>query len=161
MMSRLTCVFTLVFALLLGLSPAYAQQAGNTELLDDTEISEPEPDWDQPRRVVLQMTTKDEGHVNNVYYNAINLKKYYGQDNVEVAIVFYGPGIRPILKESAIAAQRVKSLQDYDVQFIACNNTMTTIGKKPEDLLPGIRVVTSGIAEIVEKKIDGWHYIVP
>lgn len=137
-----------------------AQERG-AGLKNDTVVVDPQPDWDNPRKIVLQVTSKDEFHVNNVYYNAINLQKFYGADNVKVAIVFFGPGIRPILKESAIAAERVKSLQDYEVEFIACNNTLTTIGKMPEDLLPGIRVVTSGIAEIVEKKMDGWHYIVP
>lgn len=65
------------------------------------------------------------------------------------------------MSESAISPARVKSLQDYDIEFIACNNTMTTIGKKPKDLLADIRVVTSGIAEIIEKKEKGWHYIIP
>lgn len=161
MAHRLIFVFSTFMTFFFALSTVQAQQIDNTDLMDDTEISEPEPDWDQPRRVVLQLTTKDANRVNSIYYNAINLKKYYGQDNVEVAIIFYGAGIRSILQESAVAPERVKSLQNYDIQFIACNNTMTTIGKKPEDLLPGIRVVTSGIAEIVEKKIDGWHYIVP
>lgn len=130
-------------------------------LKDDTKVIGAEPDWDNPRKVVLQVTTKDAAHINNVYYNAINLQKFYGTDNVKVSIVFYGPGVRPMLKESAVAPARVKALQDYEVEFVVCNNTLTTIGKTPEDLLPGVRVVTSGIAEIIEKKIDGWHYIIP
>jgi len=147
--------------LMMGLAMGVSAQERASDLPDDTKVVEPEPDWDNPRKIVLQVTSKDEFHVNNVYYNAINLQKFYGADNVKIAIVFYGPGIRPILQESAISAKRVKSLQDYEIEFIACNNTMTTIGKKPEDLLPGIRVVTSGIAEIVEKKVEGWHYIIP
>ncbi|MDV7340911.1 DsrE family protein [Terasakiella sp. A23] len=152
----------LLFGLfVLGLSNPLLAQERSPGLEDDTKIVEPEPDWDNPRRIVLQVTTKDEFHVNNVYYNAINLQKFYGADNVKIAIVFYGPGIRPILSESAISPDRVKSLQNYEIDFIACNNTMTTIGKRPKDLLPGIRVVTSGIAEIIEKKTEGWHYIIP
>ncbi|SCA57465.1 conserved exported hypothetical protein [Candidatus Terasakiella magnetica] len=159
-MNTLVRLFLFSF-LCLGLSNLGHAQERHEGLPDDTQVVEPEPDWDNPRKIVLQVTTKDDFHVNNVYYNAINMQKFYGTDNVKIAIVFYGPGIRPLLKESAIAAQRVKSLQDYEVEFIACNNTLTTIGKKPEDLLPGVRVVTSGIAEIVEKKIKGWHYIIP
>ncbi len=139
---------------------AHAQERAE-HLKNDTEVVEPEPDWDNPRKIVLQVTAKDDFHVNNVYYNAINLQKFYGTDNVKVAIVFFGPGVRPMLKESAIAPERVKSLQDYEVEFIVCNNTMTTIGKTQDDLLPGVRLVTSGIAEIIEKKIAGWHYIIP
>ncbi|WP_135079927.1 DsrE family protein [Terasakiella sp. SH-1] len=151
-----------VFAIIaLTLTGKGAEAQERHDLPHDTKVMEPEPDWDNPRKIVLQVTTKDEFHINNVYYNAINMQKFYGTDNVKIAIVFYGPGIRPILKESAIAAARVKSLQDYEVEFIACNNTMTTIGKKADDLLPGVRLVTSGIAEIIEKKIEGWHYIIP
>lgn len=153
--------FFLIAVLAFSPMKALEAQERSPNLTDDTVVVEPEPDWDNPRKIVFQITTKDEFHVNNVYYNAINLQKFYGPDNVKVAIVFYGPGIRPILKESAISAERVKSLQDYEVEFIACNNTMTTIGKKSDDLLPGIRVVTAGIAEIIEKKQAGWHYIVP
>jgi len=145
---------------LLMMGSAFAQER-KAALPNDTEIADPAPDWDNPRKIVLQVTSKDEFHVNNVYYNAINLQKFYGTDNVKIAIVFYGPGIRSILSESAISPARVKSLQDYDIEFIACNNTMTTIGKKPKDLLADIRVVTSGIAEIIEKKEKGWHYIIP
>ncbi|WP_417798389.1 DsrE family protein [Terasakiella pusilla] len=151
----------LMAALVMMAAGQFEAQAQTARLANDTVITDPQPDWDNPRRIVMQVTSKDEAHVNNVYYNAINLQKFYGTDNVKIAIVFYGPGIRPILKESAVAADRVKSLQDYDIEFIACHNTMTTIGKKPEDLLPGVRVVTAGIAEIIEKKVEGWHYIIP
>ncbi|NVK19287.1 MAG: DsrE family protein [Methylocystaceae bacterium] len=150
----------LIAFLLMGPSMGLAQER-STGLPNDTEMADPAPDWDNPRKIVLQVTSKDEFHVNNVYYNAINLQKFYGTDNVKIAIVFFGPGIRSILTESAISPERVKSLQDYEIEFIACNNTMTTIGKKPKDLLADIRVVTSGIAEIIEKKEKGWHYIIP
>lgn len=157
----MTFLFRSVLMAALLLVGTVSAQAQTSRLPNDTKIAEPAPDWDNPRKIVLQVTSKDEAHINNVYYNAINLQKFYGTDNVKIAIVFYGPGIRPILKESAVAPERVKSLQDYDIEFIACNNTMTTIGKKPADLLPGVRVVTAGIAEIIEKKVEGWHYIIP
>lgn len=151
----------LMAALMIAATGQVKVQAQTTRLPNDTVIVGPQPDWDNPRKVVMQVTSKDETHINNVYYNAINLQKFYGTDNVKIAIVFYGAGIRPLLKESAVAPDRVKSLQDYDIEFIACHNTMTTIGKKAEDLLPGVRVVTAGLAEIIEKKVEGWHYIIP
>jgi uncharacterized protein len=160
-MASLLRLFLFLSLIFMGLSWNVQAQERAMNLKKDTELADPAPDWDNPRKIVFQVTTKDEFHVNNVYYNAINLQKFYGTDNVKIAIVFYGPGIRAILNESAISPDRVKSLQDYEIEFIACNNTMTTIGKKPTDLLAGIRVVTSGIAEIVEKQEKGWHYIIP
>ncbi|MGB0683827.1 MAG: DsrE family protein [Magnetovibrionaceae bacterium] len=154
----LALILTLGFLVLGGLThPASAEEEEGLE----TELAEPEPDWDNPRKVLLQVTTKDPAHVNNVYYNAINIKKFYGDDFVQVAIVFYGPGIRTILKESAIAPERVSSLQTYGVEFIACGNTLETIEKGQEDLLDGVIRVQAGIPEIIERKMKGWHYVVP
>ena len=49
----------------------------------------------------------------------------------------------------------------YDVEFIACGNTMKTykIGKK--ELLDGVEVVTAGIVELIERQRKGWTYIRP
>lgn len=58
---------------LLMMGSALAQER-KSALPNDTEIADPAPDWDNPRKIVLQVTSKDEFHVNNVYYNAINLQ---------------------------------------------------------------------------------------
>lgn len=141
-----------VAALLLLTAPASAAE---------TELADPKPGWDNPRRIMLQLTEDDPKKVNGVLYNAINLQKFYGQDNVKVAVIAYAAGVRALLKESSPVAERISSLQQYEVEFVACGNTMTTIGKAPEDLLPGVEMVTAGIAEIVERQLRGWHYIVP
>lgn len=140
-----------VTALLLIAQPSMAE----------TEMANPKPDWDNPRRIVLQMTEHDPKRVNAIFNNAINVQKFYGQDNVKVAIVAFGPGVRALLKASAPAADRVQALADYGVEFVACGNTLATIGAKPEDLLPGVGTATAGIAELVERQIKGWHVIVP
>lgn len=127
----------------------------------DTELAEPLPDWDNPRRILLQLTENDPARVNGVFSNAANILDFYGMDNVEVAIVAYGAGVRALLRESAPAADRVASLGDYGVEFVACGNTLKTIGKSEDDLLPGVDMVTAGIPEIVERRLRGWHYIVP
>lgn len=127
----------------------------------DTVLADPKPGWDNPRRIVLQLTTDDPQRVNSIFHNAVNLQKFYGQDNVKVAIVAYGAGVRPLLKQGSPVAERVASLGQYEVEFVACGNTLSTIGKSEGDLLPGVKMVTAGIAEIVERQIQGWHVIVP
>ena len=127
----------------------------------DTQLADPKPSWDNPRKVLLQLTSDDVKHVNNVFYNAVNVQKFYGQDNVKVAIVAFAAGVRALLKDQSPVADRVASLVAYDVEFVACGNTLETIGKTPADLLPGVSVVTAGIPEIVERSLKGWHAIVP
>lgn len=126
-----------------------------------TEMADPKPDMDNPRKIMLQLTSNDDTTVNGILYNAINIQKFYGMDNVMVAVVAYGKGVRAFLKESSTVAERIESLQQYDVEFVACGNTLDTMGKKTEDLLPGIERVQAGIPEIVERKLNGWIYVRP
>lgn len=125
------------------------------------ELSDPAPDWDNPRRIVLQVSTDDPARFEGAMSNAINLQKFYGIDHVEVAIITFAGGVRHLIGESATAADRIKSLQDYGVTFVACGNTLDTIGKRERDLVPGIEVVQVGIAEIVERSLRGWTTIIP
>ncbi|MGE5547370.1 MAG: DsrE family protein [Solirubrobacterales bacterium] len=123
--------------------------------------AEPKPTWENPRRILLQLNSDDAKKINGVLNNAVNLQKFYGQDNVRVAIVAYGPGVTALLKTGSPVAERVASLRQYEVEFVACGNTLATTGKTAADLLPGVGVTTAGIAEIVERQIEGWHVVAP
>lgn len=127
----------------------------------DTILAEPKPSWDSPRKVVLQLTNDDVRHVNNVLYNAINIQKFYGQDNVKVAVIAFGPGVRALLKTDSPVGERIASLRAYDVEFVACGNTLETLGKTAGDLLPGVEVAPFGIPEIMERQLTGWQVIAP
>lgn len=130
-------------------------------LAGETILAEPKPSWDNPRKVVLQLTGDDPRHVNNVLYNAVNIQKFYGQDNVKVAVLAYATGVRALLKDSSPVAERVASLKDYDVEFVACGASLEAVGKTADDLLPGVTVVPFGIPEILERQQKGWLYIAP
>ena len=127
----------------------------------ETSLADPKPSWDNPRKVVLQLTVDENRHVNNVLYNAINIQKFYGQDNVKVAVIAFGPGVRALLKTESKVAERIASLKDYEVEFVACGNTLDTMGKSVADLLPGIAVAPYGIPEIMERQLKGWQVIAP
>lgn len=144
---------SLLVALWAALAPAATAQ--------DTVLAEPKPDWDNPRRIMLQLTEDDPQKVNGVLYNAVNLQKFYGQDNVQIAVITYGRGVRALMTATSPVKERIDSLRQYGIEFVACGNTLQTMGKSETDLLPGISVVTTGIAEIVERQLQGWIYIVP
>ena len=127
----------------------------------DTTLAEPKPSWDSPRKVVLQLTGDEVRHVNNVLYNAINIQKFYGQDNVKVAVIAFGPGVRALLKADSTVGERIASLSAYDVEFVACGNTLETLGKNAADLLPGVAVAPFGIPEIMERQLKGWQIVAP
>ncbi len=126
-----------------------------------TQLADPPPSVEKPRRIVLQLTSDDPKIMNAVLTNAANLQKFYGPDHVEVVIIAYGPGMEALYGKTSPVAERVSSLMRYDVKFAACANTMETTQRKAEDLISGVEVVPAGIAEIVERQLRGWIYVRP
>jgi len=127
----------------------------------DTEISNPPPGIDNPRRIMLQLTSDAPKDINNLLHNAVNLQKFYGQDQVQIVVVAYGAGMQALYAKTSPVVDRVRSLMQYDIQFIGCGNTMETTHRTRDELIPGVEVVTAGIAEIVERQLRGWVYVRP
>jgi intracellular sulfur oxidation DsrE/DsrF family protein len=130
-------------------------------LFGDTEFAEPKPSIDNPRKIVFPITHGDDESINHVLSSANNVMKFYGPENVQIAIICYAKGIRTLLKKEKKIAVRVRALQTYDVEFVACHNTMRTLHIKPEDLIEDVEIVTAGIVELVERDLKGWIYIRP
>ncbi|MBT6093900.1 MAG: hypothetical protein HOH04_03400 [Rhodospirillaceae bacterium] len=127
----------------------------------ETQLADPQPGFDNPRRIMLQLTSDDPKDMNNILWNAINLQKFYGIDNVEIAIVGFGAGMKAFYEKDSPVADRIRSQLKYGIEFVGCGNTMTATNRKPSELIPGVKHVTAGIAEIVERKLSGWIYIRP
>jgi intracellular sulfur oxidation DsrE/DsrF family protein len=128
-------------------------------LAGETKLAEPKPDWSNPRKIVLQMSQAERADA--ILTNAVNLQKFYGQDHVKIAVVAYGNGVRALLKDESKVAARIQSLKQYEVEFVACGNTLDTLGKKESDLLPGVAAAQAGLAEITERGLAGWTVLVP
>lgn len=140
-----------VFALLFG-RPIQAA---------DVEMSAPKPSMDAPRQILVSLHTKDDAKVNNILYNIVNIQKFYGQDNVEIVVIGWGPGVRPLLKPDSTVRARIESLTQYDITFIACKNTMDTVGRTLDDLIDGVEWVQAGLPDIIERRQRGWVDIWP
>lgn len=145
---------TIVFAALLALGAAQASAA-------ETALADPKPSMDNPRKILLQLTSKDPRTINSLLFNVVNIQKFYGMDNVRIAVVAYADGMRAFYKKTSPVKERIESLLHYDIEFVACGNTMTATGHKSADLIQGVETVTAGIPEIVERTLRGWHYIRP
>lgn len=131
-------------------------------LVADTEFAEPKPSIDNPRKFIFPITEWNLNEVNHVLSSANNVMKFYGPENTEVVIVAYSQGINALLKNRNIAIRkRVEALLTYDVEFIACGNTMRTLNIKEKNLIDGVEVVTAGIVELIERQLRGYIYIRP
>ncbi len=128
----------------------------------ETEFADPKPSMMNPRKFIFPITKWNRDEINHILGSTNNVIKFYGVDNVEVVIVAYSQGIKSLLKghDRKIEA-RVKSLMTYDVEFIACGNTMKTLKIEKKDLLDGVEMVTAGIVELIERQLSGYIYIRP
>ncbi|WP_296823672.1 DsrE family protein [Sulfurovum sp.] len=128
----------------------------------ETEFAIPKPSIDHPRKFVFPITVRDRKAINHVLSSANNVMKFYGPENTEVVIVAYSQGIEALMKDGdRDIRKRVEALMTYDVEFIACGNTMRTLHIKKKDLIDGVEVVTAGIVELIERQLRGYIYIRP
>lgn len=145
--------FLVVFALIFSAHGALAAE---------TELANPKPSVEAPRRIVVSLHTKEPAEVNNLLYNVVNIQKFYGQDQVEIAVIGWGPGVRPLLRPDSTVRPRIESLIQYGVSFLACKNTLDFIeDRSVNDLIDGVEWVQAGLPEIVERRLRGWVDIWP
>jgi hypothetical protein len=130
-------------------------------LMAELRLSEPIPSIDKPREVVMGISHGDDEAINHGLSTANNILKFYGPEKIHLRIVAYYHGIRTLLKDEKEIAVRVRALQQYGVEFVACGNTMETKKILPSALLPDVEIVSAGIAEIIERTHDGAFYIQP
>ncbi len=113
--------------------------------------------------VVYQFNKADPDYHNHVLFSVGAMVRKYG-DNVKIVVTAFGPGIhilaempeRPVSEE---VRQRVSSLAQYGVEFHACGNTMKSLGWTEENLLPFVKVVEVGAADLMELQEQGYAYI--
>lgn len=127
----------------------------------DTEFANPKPSFDNPRRIVFSVTEDSPHALDHVLSVANNVLKFYGPENVQMKIVAYSKGLKLLYKKNRTTAVRVDALMQYDVEFVACGNTMRTLKVKKEDLVEGSVIVTAGVVELLESVKAGWIYIKP
>ena len=124
----------------------------------------PAPDSGTPHRIVYQLNRHDEDYQLAIF-NSISavLKKYV--DDVTIAVVVWGPGIHLLARKpkrpvSRLMQQRVQSMaESYGVKFIACGNTMHTLGWEAADMLDFAQVEDVGAAAVMELQEKGYAYI--
>lgn len=114
-------------------------------------------------KVVLQISDDDPAKQALVLNVASNLKQLYGQDQVEVEIVGFGPGLKLLLANSQ-EKDRVASLAGSGVKFSACGNTLKKmtkkLGKEPV-LNKNATVVDAGVKRILDLTKEGYQLVRP
>ncbi len=126
-----------------------------------TELAEPKPTLDNPRKVLIQINDGDNKHIDTALNIANNLIKFYGADYIKIKVICFGDGIRVLFKGDRHFKPRVDALMMYDVDFVACKNTIVTKKIDEKSLINGISFTQAGVAEMIERSLEGWFYTRP
>ena len=124
----------------------------------------------KPHRVAIQVNQNDPQVMNLALNNATNVLEYYRGKNeeVEIDIVTYGPGLHMLRSDTSPVQDRLKRLKEVafpgKVQFSACNNTKQGMEKtegKAISVVSESTIVPSGVVRIMELQEQGWSYVRP
>ena len=121
-------------------------------------------------RVAIQVDQNDPQVMNLALNNASNVIEYYRGKNedVEVDIVTYGPGLHMLRSDTSPVQDRLKRLNELafsgKIQFSACNNTKQGMEKTEGKAVPIVSeatIVPSGVVRLMELQEQGWSYVRP
>ena len=124
----------------------------------------------KPHRIAIQVDQNDPQVMNMALNNASNVIEYYRARNedVELDIVAYGPGLHMLRADTSPVQDRIKHLKDIaspgKLQFSACNNTKQSMEKAEGhaiSILPEASIVPSGVVRLMELQEQGWSYVRP
>jgi intracellular sulfur oxidation DsrE/DsrF family protein len=124
----------------------------------------------KPHRIAIQVDQNDPQVMNLALNNATNVIEYYRARNedVDVDIVTYGPGLHMLRADTSPVLDRIKRLKDMafpgKIQFSACNVTKQGTEKTEGhaiSILPDATIVPSGVVRLMELQEQGWSYIRP
>ncbi|MEO6986232.1 MAG: hypothetical protein ABI155_12890 [Paralcaligenes sp.] len=114
-------------------------------------------------QAVFQVNADDPALWNLALNNATNVIEFFGQDKVKVVLVAYGPGLKMLFKDSAVA-KRLATLDAAGVEFDACHNTLVGMAKHlgyTPELAPESVLVPSGVIRVMQLEQHGFSYIKP
>ena len=124
----------------------------------------------KPHRIAIQVDQNDPLVMNQALNNATNVIEYYRARNedVDIDIVTYGPGLHMLRADTSPVQDRVKRLKDMvfpgKIQFSACNVTKTAMEKREGhaiSVVPEATVAASGVVHLMQLQEQGWSYIRP
>jgi hypothetical protein len=115
--------------------------------------------------IILQVSDADAVHHTATLDIANNLMKHYGgQDKVDIEIIAFGAGVEMLTGTQNVNTARVASLLDHGVRFYICGNTLDTLERKSgkrSQILPGVEVVQTGVAFMIDEVRRGYLLVHP
>jgi len=115
------------------------------------------------QKFVLQISDMDPSKQTLVLNVAGNILKAYGQDQADIEIVAFGPGLRLLFQDNSNSG-RIDGLVNSGVRFYACQNTIdnmsATLGQ-PIKINAHASTGKGGIVRIKELTDQGYLLVKP
>lgn len=124
----------------------------------------------KPHRIVIQVDQSDPEVMNLALNNARNILDFYRSKNedVDIEIVAYGPGLHMLRDDTSPVKDRIKQLAAVSfpskIAFDACDNTKQGMEKReghPITIIPQATLVPAGVVRIMELEEQGYSYVKP
>jgi intracellular sulfur oxidation DsrE/DsrF family protein len=121
-------------------------------------------------RIAIQVDRNDPQVMNLALNNVNAVIEYYRTKNeeVDIDIVTYGPGLHMLRADTSPVQDLIKRLKDMvfpgKIQFSACNNTKQGMEKTEGhaiSILADATIVPSGVVHLKELQEQGWSYVRP
>ncbi|MBB1075632.1 DsrE family protein [Rhodoferax sp. 4810] len=115
-------------------------------------------------KIVYQLNKADPEYQEEIF-NSVSAMLGKFVDDISIVLVVWGPGIHILAKNpkrpvSKLYQQRVRSMaESYGVKFIACENTMKTVGWTAKDMQEFVEVEDFGASAIMRLQQQGYAYL--
>jgi intracellular sulfur oxidation DsrE/DsrF family protein len=110
-------------------------------------------------KVVYELNAPAPSGWDQLFHNLNAMLKVFGSEGLKIEVVFFGQGLKMLLKKNDEYAARLKEAFDKGVTLSACQNSMRGMNIVTADLFPFAAQVDSGVAELVRKQEAGWSYV--
>ena len=104
-------------------------------------------------KVVVQVSEREK--IQQAVKSIVNLINDLGDELEEVEVVFHQSAITATTDEASVKPL----LQSEKVSVVACRNSLGAQGISESSLVRGVKIVNSGVGEIVRKQKEGWIYL--
>lgn len=111
-------------------------------------------------RVIFHLDEEDSFRVNLVLKNIQNLLMDIHKENIEIELLANAAGVKIFLINSNYL-KSINELFQQGVKFAACSNAIKGLNIDREKMTDNVKIVSSGMGELVKKQSEGWLYIKP
>lgn len=109
-------------------------------------------------KAIIQLTSDDTKAHRSMIRQIGNLRAHLG-NAVDVRVVCHGASLPfCVLAENPFTSE-IQALLNQHVTIAACRNMLASNDVNADQLIDGIEVIPSGIAELVILQQEGWSYV--